>query len=260
MAEALTLYYKPWTMFWIIESLGLMFFVLGLIYKFSFYFKGEGRSLYNQLNYRMMVKSFIQEVVLQKQIAKRSLLRWYIHMSIFYGFMGLLLLSAIAVVLETVIPETSQIGQYMLNGQGHNYYKAGGDLFGLILFLGLCLAFLRRFVFRSKQLNTDISDTTTLVFLLLLVITGFLLEALRISLLSLQPELQYSFIAIQLAKLFRGKDWVPSFASLLWTTHAFLTAALLAYFPHSKFLHIINSPVQIVLNASEERMRGDLYI
>lgn len=261
MDTSMVLYYKPWTLFWIVQSIGLLLLVLGLIYKFSFYFKGKGQFLQNQLDYSAMVRAFFREVLLQKHIAQRSLLRWVIHISVFWGFLGLVTLSAIAVALETVIPESSQISRYMLMGQGHNYYKAAGDFFGLMLFLGLSTAFLRRFVFRSKQLNTDIYDTTTLLFLMALVVTGFLLEAVRISLSSASPELQYSFVGYQLAKLFfSGGAWVTTAASAIWTFHACLTATMLAYFPHSKFLHIINSPVEIVLNASEERMRGDLYV
>lgn len=261
MDTAVALYYKPWTVFWVIQSAGLLLFVIGLFYRFSFYFSGKGKSLHNQPDYQSMLKTFFREVLFQKHIAQRSLLRWSIHILVFWGFIGLVSLSAIAVALETVIPESSEVTRYMLHGQGHNYYKAAGDLFGLMLFAGIAMAFLRRFVFRSKQLNTDICDTTTLVFLLILVLTGFLLEAIRISLSAPMPELQYSFVGYRLAKLFAsGGQWIPAAASVIWTVHAFLTAAMLAYFPHSKFLHIISSPVEIVLNASEERMRGDLYI
>lgn len=260
MDTGIALYYKPWTLFWIIQSVGLLLFVLGLLFRFSFYFSGKGKLLYKRPDYQVMVKTFFREVLFQKHIAQKSPLRWAIHILVFWGFMGLIGLSAVAVALETMIPESSPVAQFMLYGQGHNYYKAAGDLFGLMLFLGVATAFLRRFVFRSRQLNTDICDTTTLVFLMSLVLTGFLLEAFRISLSVPTPELQYSFIGYQLAKLFAGFSWIPFAASVLWTLHAFLTAALLAYFPHSKFLHIINSPVEIVLNASEERMRGDLYI
>jgi len=261
MDTSIALYYKPWTLFWIIQSLGLIMFFLGLIFKFSFYFKGKGQLLTKQPDYSVMLKTFFREVLFQKHIAQRSPLRWSIHILVFWGFIGLVSLSAIAVALETVIPESSEIARYMLYGQGHNYYKVAGDIFGLMLFLGVATAFLRRFIFRSKQLNTDICDTTTLVFLMSLVFTGFLLEAIRISLSAPIPGLQYSFVGYQLSKLFfQGGEWVSNAASVIWTLHAFLTAALLAYFPHSKFLHIINSPVEIILNASEERMRGDLYV
>ena len=261
MDSGVVLYYKPWTIFWIIQSLGLLLFIVGMVTKFSFYFSGKGRLLYKQPDYKVMSAAFFREVLFQKHIAQRSLLRWSVHMLVFWGFIGLISLSAIAVALETIIPESSRINQYMLQGQGHNYYKLAGDLFGLMLLVGLTAAFLRRFIFRAEQLNTDSYDTTTLVFLLLLVITGFLLEALRISLSGSVPGLQYSFIGYRLAELslLQGESGRNA-ASVIWTLHAFLTAVMLAYFPHSKFMHIISSPAEILFNASEERVRGDLYI
>jgi heterodisulfide reductase subunit E len=138
-----------------------------MVNKFSFYFSGKGRLLYRQPDCKAMFAAFFREVLFQKHIAQRSFLRWSVHMLVFWGFIGLLSLSAIAVALETIIPESSGISQYMLHGQGHNYYKLAGDLFGLMLLAGVAAAFLRRFVFRAEQLNTDSTDTTTLVFLLL---------------------------------------------------------------------------------------------
>ncbi len=253
-------FYKPWLFFGIVQSLGIFLFGAGVIYKFSFYKKGQKQSLYKKPDYRLMAKAFCRYVVVQKQLAKLSLLRWFIHVSIFYGFMGLLLLSAIAVVLETIVPQDSSISRYMLYGQGHNYYKAAGDLFGLVILVGLLLAFYRRYIAKDSQLYTDSTDTTALIFLLVLTVTGFLLEAVRMAILPLTPEIQYSFVGYHIAGVFRGMQGIKSLGTGLWIFHSTLNAALLVYIPHSKFLHVINSPVEIVLNASEERMRGDLYL
>ena len=254
------LYYKPWVYFWTIQSLGVLLLVTGLGYKISFYFRARRKSLYNEPDYFMMIKTFIREVMLQKQLAETSIKRWLVHMMIFYGFLGLLLLSAIAVALESVIPEGSAISLYMLEGAGHNYYKLAGDLFGLSLLAGVVLAFIRRYVVRDSRLYTDTGDTVTLVSLFLLVISGFLVEAVRISLSAPAPELQYSIIGYPLSGIFTSITNAGNLATVLWVFHATLNALLLAYIPHSKFLHIINSPVELMLNASEERMRGDLYI
>ncbi len=260
MGQEIELYYKPWTLFAVMQSLGLLLFISGMIYRFSFYFKGRRKSLYKKPDYLLMLKAIWRYVFLQKQLAQQNILRWFAHISIFYGFIGLLMLSAIAVALETVIPADSSFSRYMLHGQGHNYYKAAGDFFGLIMLLGLLIAFVRRYIVKDSQLYTDSTDSIALIILLTLVITGFLLEAMRISLLPPSPELQYSFIGYNLAVIFRGISGIPSLATALWLFHSALNAALFAYIPHSKFLHIINSPLEIALNVSEERMRGDLYI
>ncbi|KNZ69131.1 Nitrate reductase gamma subunit [Thermincola ferriacetica] len=253
------LYYKPWIYFWIVQSLGLLLFASGMAYKISFYFKAQRKSLYKKPDYLIMLRAFLREVLFQKQLAEKSFIRWFAHMAIFYGFMGLLLLSAIAVALETVIPRGSGLSLYMLYGQGHNYYKAAGDLFGLFILTGLVVAFIRRYILRDSQLDTDFYDSVTLVILFVLVLTGFLLEAARIALAEPTPALQYSFFGYQLAGLLRGMPGIKAVATGLWVCHSTLNALLFAYLPHSKLLHIISSPLEIVLNASEERMRSDLY-
>lgn len=255
------LYYKPWTYFWIIEFIALIMLALGMWQRFSFYLRGTRQSLHEKPDYRLMLQAFWRDVVLQKQLAQKSKGRWFIHMCIFYGFLGLLLLSAISVALETFVPAGSAFSRYMLTGHGQNYYKAAGDVFGTIIFVGLLLAVSRRYIIRDAQLNTDTGDTVTLLFLLGLVMTGFLLEAVRISVTANLPGAGYSFIGCRLAQWFQGYPGsIASLAAGLWVFHATLTAVFLAYLPHSKFLHIINAPVEIVINASEERMRGDLYL
>lgn len=260
MSQGIELYYKPWTFFWIIQTLSILLFLAGLAYKYSFYRQGQRKSLYRRPDYRLMLKAFCRYVMIQKQLARQSIFRWFIHISIFYGFLGLLLLSVIAVALETVIPQGSGLSRYLLYGQGHNYYKLAGDIFGLLILLGLLLALYRRFVQRDRQLYTDQSDSVTLVFLLFMVITGFMLEGVRIALSPFSPELQYSFVGYRLAALFGHGVAIKNFTTWLWVFHSTLNAAFFAYIPHSKFMHIINSPIEIALNASEERMRGDLYL
>jgi len=258
--DQLDLYYKPWTYFWLIQSLGLFLFAAGIAYKVSFYRRAGKSSLHNTPDYLLMLKGFIRDVIFQKQLAEKSLIRWYAHMAIFYGFMGLLLLSAIAVALETVVPGNSALSSYMHNGQGRNYYKLAGDFFGLLILSGLGLAFLRRFIVRDSQLSTDSGDTIALTALLVLVVTGFLLEGVRIALGPVTPEIRYSFLGYALSGIFRGIQGLEPLASGLWAFHATLNAFLLVYIPHGKFLHIFNTPAEIMLNASEERMRGDLYL
>lgn len=208
--EAAELYYKPWTYFWTVQSLGLFLLLAGVIYKFKFYFKAKRKSLYKKISYWLMLKAFFREVLFQRQLAAKGAVRWAAHLMIFYGFIGLLMLSAIAVALETVIPESSTLGRFMLEGQGRNYYKAAGDFFGLIILVGLITPFLRRFILKDKQLDTDSSDTMAISSLFLLVITGFLLEAVRIAMVGMGPEVQYSFVANALAVLFRGSEGIQS--------------------------------------------------
>src|SRR5690606_26551810 len=100
------LYYKPWMLFYIIQAIGLLLFALGLYYKIRIYRLGGRKSLYQQPQIGEMIKAFFLEVVGQRQLLKKSFWRWLMHMMIFYGFLGLISLSALAVLLK-LFPESS---------------------------------------------------------------------------------------------------------------------------------------------------------
>ena len=55
-----------------------------------------------------------------------------------------------------------------------------GDVFGVILMVGLVIALVRRYVIRSKQLDTVLKDTVAIVLLSIIVVTGFMCEAFRL--------------------------------------------------------------------------------
>ncbi|MCL4442265.1 MAG: respiratory nitrate reductase subunit gamma [Firmicutes bacterium] len=252
-------YYKPWTYFIIIQSIGLLLFIIGMADNLGFYLKGKAISLRNEKKYSVMIKMFFKEVLFQRQLMQQSLIRWFMHILIFWGFLALLSLSAISVLLETAVPASSHLATYFTSGQGRLYYKAVGDAGGLMILVGALVAFVRRYLVRPEQVETIWTDSITLNSLIILVLTGFTLEAMRIASLQSIPEFQYSFVANRLAGLFKNLGNLKPYMTSLWAVHATLSAALIAYIPHSKLMHIFSTPAEIVINASEEGLRGDLY-
>lgn len=252
-------YYKPWIYFGIVQSIGLLIFIIGMADNISFYLKGKVVSLRNEKSYGAMVKVFFREVLFQRQLLQQSSLRWFMHILIFWGFIALMSLSAVSVLLDSVIPAGSPLAEYLTTGQGRMYYKLVGDTGGLMILIGAGIAFIRRYIIRPDQVETIWTDTIALNTLIILVLTGFTLESMRIASLPASPEFQYSFVANTLAGLFRGIDNPAPYMTGLWTLHGTLSAALIAYIPFSKLMHIFSAPTEIVINASEERLRGDLY-
>lgn len=253
------LYYKPWTYFIIVQSIGLLLFLIGMADNLGFYLQGKAVSLRSEKNFRVMGKTFINEVLLQRQLLQQSFVRWFMHILIFWGFLALLSLSAISVLLETVVPGSSSLAAYFTSGQGRLCYKAVGDAGGLMILTGALVAFIRRYLVRLEQVETAWTDSIALNSLIILVLTGFALEAMRIASLPPIPEFQYSFIASRLAAIFKHAGNLKPYMSSLWTVHATISAAFIAYIPQSKLMHIFSAPAEIVINASEEEMRGDLY-
>jgi nitrate reductase gamma subunit len=81
------------------------------------------------------------------------------------------------------------------------------DLMGLFVLMGLSMAAYRRYVSRPSCLDTGKSDTLQLVFLFLLVFSGFLTEGLRIALSDMPQYEAWAFIGYLFAGIFSGCDF-----------------------------------------------------
>ena len=123
------------------------------------------------------------------------------------------------------------------------------DLFGLAVLIGVLLAIDRRYIRRPDRLgyqgkpdNTP-DDAIVLLLLLGIIVTGFIIEALRIHVTHPSWEV-WSFVGWALAKAFAGVD--PGTAKILhkvtWWTHTLLSLGFIAYIPYSRLMHIITTP------------------
>ena len=120
-----------------------------------------------------LIKIFFVDVLFQVRILKdrHDPTAWIMHILIFYGFMGLLLLHAFN------IPGSISADQYSTI----NPYLFLRNLLGLMLATGLVLAILRRTVWMKGRVRTTGMDVYGIVILGLIVVSGFLLEGLKIN-------------------------------------------------------------------------------
>ncbi|MEJ2084123.1 MAG: (Fe-S)-binding protein [Acidobacteriota bacterium] len=117
------------------------------------------------------------------------------------------------------------------------------DLGGLLLLIGLLMALYRRYVDRPKPLpqqalrgrDNFLGDTGILLFLVLLVIGGFLAEAARLSI-ETPDTAAYSFVGNRLAALGSEAAWASS-ERLIWWFHAITSLLFIAVLPLTKMFH-----------------------
>jgi Fe-S oxidoreductase/nitrate reductase gamma subunit len=168
------------------------------------------------------------------------------HGLIFFGFL-VLIFGAAFDASEFHIAEP--LGWAFLRGTFYLVFSFLMDLFGLAVLIGVLMALYRRYVqrpdglgYQGKPDNTA-DDAVALLLLLGIIITGFIIEALRIRVTS-PPWEVWSFGGWALAKAFAGVD--PGQVKLLhkatWWTHTFLSLGFIAYIPYSRLLHIITTP------------------
>jgi len=112
-----------------------------------------------------LLQSLVLDLFVQKRIIDKSLFRWFTHALIFFGFILLLFTHALR-------------GDYTST---LNPDLALRNIFGIMALTGVCLAIYRRISLRPQRLKTYLSDWTALIFVGVIMLSGFLLEGTKIS-------------------------------------------------------------------------------
>ena len=168
------------------------------------------------------------------------------HGLIFFGFF-VLIFGAAFDATEFHIAEP--LGVPFLTGKFYLIFSFLMELFGLFVLLGVLMAAERRYVSKPDRLGyKETSDNTpddAIVLLLLggIIVTGFVIEALRIHVTN-PPWEVWSFIGYTMSKAFAGmdNDTAKILHKVMWWTHTFISLGFIAYIPYSRLLHIITTP------------------
>ena len=187
------------------------------------------------------------------------------HFAIFWGF-------AVLLIATTVAAIEFNFEEYLGIRLPTSYYRVqfgfAWDVFGGVLAaVGLAMAIWRRYAIRPARLNTIADDAGVLSYLGLLLITGFLLEGLRIGATELNPQSAlyapsvavWSPVGWVIAKAFGAAGMSPDGMriahSTLWWLHALIFVAGIAYaaIGFGKLAHIIVSPINIYLKPLRHR-------
>jgi Fe-S oxidoreductase/nitrate reductase gamma subunit len=170
------------------------------------------------------------------------------HGLIFFGFF-VLLFGAIFDAGEFHITEPL-FNWSFLRGNFYLGFSFLLDLFGLLVLIGVLLALFRRYVTKPERLgykgvpDNKADDAVALLLIGGIIVTGFIIEALRIYVTKPPWEI-WSFVGWYLARTFTGLDLETAkiLHKVSWWTHTFIALGFIAYIPYSRLLHIITTPV-----------------
>ena len=252
---------KPWLLFHVVVGLSLAYTAIAFFRKWLGWSRGIGEAAAGPRDYKRSSMVWLTEVFAQRQLLAFSFSRWFIHMLIFYGFLGLAMLSASAFILKAsgYLAVSNTLPRYYLHPEGYFFVKMWGDGFGLLLLAGLALASIRRCLLTEMRQTSNQMDAVLLGLLLTVTLSGFALEGLRLA--ALPAEIvRHSCIGRLFSPpgthtLEQLRPWLTA----CWTFHFLLVATLIVYLPHSKLMHSLLAPVIIGLNAADEYKREDLY-
>lgn len=173
--------------------------------------------------------------------------RGFFHALIFWGFV-VLFIGTVLVASHEYLDLPTMSGNFYL---GMSFVL---DLFGLLLIIGALLALFRRYILLPEGLDRGFDDLFTPLLLLLVAITGFLTEALRIA--HSQPQFErWSFVGWTLAKPFLSypETLILQFHMYMWWIHAVLSFLFIGLIPYLKLSHIFYAPLSIFATSTDPK-------
>jgi Fe-S oxidoreductase/nitrate reductase gamma subunit len=191
----------------------------------------------------------IKEIALQRRVNNNAFPGLF-HSLIFYSFLVLILTTAI-VMLDC------DFGTSLFRGGLYLGLSFAADIAGALILVGLLMAAARRYIWKAKTITTGPGDTWALVLLALLVVGGFVMEGLRISMEN-DPWAAYSPVGYAFSLMFTGigeETGAPVY-TVLWWSHMALTLVWIASLPYTKFIHVLAIPANAYF--AKLKPRGEL--
>ena len=176
------------------------------------------------------------------------------HSCIYFGFLGLFA-ATIILELDHQLPDNLKF----LHGGVYQGYSFAADLAGVLFLVGIAWAIVRRYVQRPYRIRikTKPEDAVILGMFLVIGITGFLTEALRIALIGRPDFEKWSFVGYPLSSLF--DSWsiggLQDAHRWLWGIHFAAFVCFLIVLPTTKLRHMITSPMNMYMK-DKDRPKG----
>jgi len=195
-------------------------------------------------NIFIRIKFSLAQIFFQKKTLKRFLPGAF-HSLIFYPFLILFITTAI-------ISMDYDLNTSIFKGHIYSVLSILCDIGGLFILAGVFMAYVKRFRKLHDIPVTGFSDHFALLFLASIVMTGFLVEGLRMAAIK-DPFSMYSPVGRYMANFFlqlsphTPHDTFQNYHAVFWWIHAILTFSFIALIPYTKFFHIFIIPANALL-------------
>lgn len=230
---------------YLLAAISIIIWLFGFYQRFKLWRQGKPDECSKEISRRIWV--FIRTVIGDILTHRRFLRNPYtgvMHLMIFWGFVILLLASAIDAV--------SYYSGLHIMGIPYLWFSLIVDIGGILVLIGVLMAIFRRYGIRPKELNTVFDDGVLLSLLTAILITGYMVEGLRQAAteIKVQPDwAMWSPGGYVFAKAFAGinQNSLLYWHWFLWWFHSILTIGTIIYsgLVFSKLQHIIVSPLNI---------------
>ncbi|MFQ6088387.1 MAG: (Fe-S)-binding protein [Candidatus Methanofastidiosia archaeon] len=226
------------------------FIIITLLILYALYHRSKmWRKGRGEMRFDIPQRRFI-DLILYGFIQKKLFRNKYagiMHMLMFSGFVMLMVGTAI-VTLEADTP------LHFFYGKFYIFFSFLMDSFGVILGLGVLMALYRRYIKKPEKLDNRWDDAVILVLLLVIVFSGFFIEALRIK--TTKPDFEkWSFVGWYLSGFLKGlsENSTKQLHVFSWVFHSSLSLLLLLLITSTKFLHVLTSPLNIFFRSYQPK-------
>jgi Fe-S oxidoreductase/nitrate reductase gamma subunit len=211
----------------------------------------------------------LASVLTNRTIRRRKPVVGFAHLLVFWGFLGLL-------VATTIVGIDYDIYGHLVTGaiQGHEksflegpFYEGFNAVFnaaGVAAIAGTLVLLVRRLRRAEPQLRYDrvdrpegysrsqfvAGDVLFVDLLIAIMVTGFVVQGLRIVNEGFPSFERYAFMGWLFARAFSGLGLTSHTAFVLhgwfWWLHSLMALAFVAYTPFSKAMHMLSSPADLL--------------
>lgn len=227
---------------YIFAFIALLIFMIGTMRKVRGWQRGRAIK-YDNLGLRF--KMFFSAVFKHDEGVFKAPYRRFMHLGIFYGFM-ILTIGTLVIMIQ------DEFGIPLYYGKKYLILSLLLDISGLLAMLGIVMAAHKRYILIRDRENDTFDDALVLTLVFFILLTGFILEGLRIYS-TADPWAWWSPVGLFFSFLTRVVGLSASTAlavhAFLWYFHMLLTFGLIAYIPYSKLFHIFSSPLNIFLRS-----------
>ena len=188
-----------------------------------------------------IIKFFSSDCMVAKRVFPRSVIRGLMLMGIMWGFTILFLCTA-GRTLNYYIVQFLEGGIWLL-------FSLILDTAGFLLLVGTGFGLYRKYIGKPERMVKSPQDGILLGLLFLVVISGFLVEGIRIAVLN-PPAADWSpvgFVCGAMIKALAGTEALKSLYVAVWAAHFLFAFSFIAYIPFSKYEHIFAAQISTYL-------------
>ena len=227
--------------------LAIGLFIYGFYRRIRLWRRGRGEN--RSGNAFTRIKSVVIDALANRRLLK-EIYPGFMHLLIYGGFV-ILFIGTATVSFDYDVWGLIFGQPSFLIGKFYTTFSLILDVAGLIAIVGVLIALFRRYIQRPDRLNNLLDDGIILIGLLVILVTGFLVEGARIA--ALKPSWEnWSVVGYVLSPLFPTTT-AAIWHRTLWWIHIVLAFGFIAYIPFSKLMHIFTSSTNIYFRSLEPK-------